>query len=57
MGTYVGMEDSLHLFRVHPKYICPGCGQGLFIIEIHCEEGHDVTAEFVKLSLSEGVKK
>jgi hypothetical protein len=56
IGTYLGKKNSMHQYRSHPKYTCPGCDRVLYIINFMCEEGFDVTAEFAKLSLSEEVK-
>jgi hypothetical protein len=51
-GSYIGMKGNLHLFRVHPKFICPNCGSELDLATFICSDfgGIDVTEEFEILS-------
>jgi hypothetical protein len=47
-GSYLGMHGNLHMFRVHPKFICPNCSLELGLASFVCSDfdGVDVTEEF-----------
>ncbi|QQG41556.1 MAG: hypothetical protein HYV90_05380 [Candidatus Woesebacteria bacterium] len=52
VGTYEGLKNGLHIFRVHPTLTCSGCGEKLTHLFVPCSDDGgliDVTEEFKKL--------
>lgn len=48
-GTYLGMHDNRHIFRVHPKFVC-NCGKVLRYAALPCN-GINVTSEFESVDI------
>jgi hypothetical protein len=52
IGEYLGLFGALHKFRLHPRLLCPGCGNIRLYSNVPCtiEGDIDVTEEFQLLS-------
>lgn len=47
-GEYKGMDGNLHIFRIHPVFICIGCGEEMNMARYECGNSDilNVTEEF-----------
>ena len=45
-STYKGMMENLHIFRLHPKKVCPACEITFRYASYTCENMINVTKEF-----------
>lgn len=48
VGTYIGLIENVHRFRLHPRIMCPNCSIEQSYSDIPCEDfgGWEVTKEF-----------
>lgn len=45
-GEYMGKYGNMHRFRLHPRFVCPGCNTLRAYSVFPCEDMIDVTEEF-----------
>lgn len=58
IGTYLGKKNGIHIFRLHPKYVCGGCGEERNYCQVQCDnEPMNVTQEFQSLFVGDKVAR